>query len=168
METNMESNAFFFTCLNRVFQNLKQDKAKFRAFRLSTLEILCFRFALQFTLIKTFSSKFKRNSSFYRADYGNSVFYLTINMALLTTLHVIGIMEKVQKDVAQVENNTNKTNVMFERIIQDVTQLKQGVNKSNSKHTFLSFQLIRRRCHTANHIQHFSNLIVSIKKVAIS
>ena len=60
-------------------------------------------------------------------------------MALLTTLHVIGIMEKVQKDVAQVENNTNKTNVMFERIIQDVTQLKQGVNKSKSKHTFLSF-----------------------------
>ena len=60
-------------------------------------------------------------------------------MALLTTLHVIGIIEKVQKDVAQVENNTNKTNVMFERIIQGVTQLKQGVNKSNSKHTFLSF-----------------------------
>lgn len=60
-------------------------------------------------------------------------------MALLTTLHVLGIIEKVQKDVAQVENNTNKTNVMFERIIQDVTQLKQGVNKSNSKHTFLSF-----------------------------
>ena len=39
----------------------------------------------------------------------------------MTTLNILGAIEKVQKDVGQVENNTDKTNVMVERIIQNVT-----------------------------------------------
>ena len=76
-----------------------------------------------FTLSKTFSSKF------YTADYGNSVIYLAINIALLTTLYVIRTIKKVQNDVVYVENNTNKRNIMVERIIQNVTEVNQGVKQ---------------------------------------
>ena len=60
-------------------------------------------------------------------------------MALLTTLNVLGTIEKVQKYVTQVENNTNGTNVMVERIIENVTEVNQGVNKNHSKYIFLTF-----------------------------
>ena len=76
-----------------------------------------------FTLSKVFFSKF------YTADYGNSVIYLVINIALLTTLHVIWTIKKVQNDVVHIENNTNKRNIMVERIIQNVTEVNQGVKK---------------------------------------
>lgn len=68
-------------------------------------------------------------------------FYRTINMTLLTTLHVLENILKDKDNVIEVKNIIiNETNVKVQKINQSVTEVKQDVNKNHCKNILLFSQ----------------------------
>ena len=94
-----------------------------------------------FILSKIFSSEFQTHDSFYEADCRNSVFYLTNNLILRSTLNVLENILKDRDDVLEVKNIIiNQTNFEVQKINQSVTELEMDVNKNHGKKILLFSQ----------------------------
>ena len=76
---------------------------------------------------KRFSTEFERHDSFHKADCGNSEFYFTINIILLSNLYILEAIQKVQDNVTEVRNIL-------------VNEVKQDVNKSHGKEIIFSLR----------------------------
>ena len=103
------------------------QRSKFLKF--STFEVFYFALIdpknnLYFILCKIFSNEFQRHDNFHKTFCGNSEFYLIIDMILLTTLHILEAIQKVQDNVTEVKD-----------II--ANEVKQDVYKSHGKQIFL-------------------------------
>ena len=75
---------------------------------------------IYFILCKIFSSEFQRHDNFHETFCRSSEFYLIIEMILLTTLHILEAIQKVQHNVTEVKD-----------II--ANEVKQDVYKSHGK-----------------------------------
>ena len=62
-------------------------------------------------------------------------------MILLTTLHVLGTIQKVHNDVIKVKRITNEANITVWKINNNLKEVIQSVNEDHGKYIFILSQV---------------------------
>ena len=62
-------------------------------------------------------------------------------MILLTTLHVLGTIQKVHNGVIKVKRITNEANITVWKINNNLKEVKQSVNEDHGKYIFILSQV---------------------------
>ena len=62
-------------------------------------------------------------------------------MILLTTLHVLGTIQKVHNDVIKVKRITNEANITVWKINNNLKEVKQSVKEDHGKYIFILSQV---------------------------
>lgn len=101
-------------------------------------------------------------------------------MILLTILHVIETIERVQQDIRHVKKFTDETNSKAANIDQSMVKLKEDYNKTHSKHILHDFSFLYQffilklfvnyieRCYIFDQIQKSHNFMPKGKLWSIS